>query len=112
MNTNPLTFARPTWTELHPLSAAQLLPTLKVLDVRQPHEFHGELGHLPGAVLAPRDSLNADALPGWDREHPVLVVCRSGRRAAAVCDLLVRAGFRTVFNLSGGMLAWRSKVEG
>lgn len=99
--------AEATWADMSPSAAASALPTLRVIDVRQPNEFYGDLGHIAGAELVPLDTF-AQALTAWDRAAPVLVVCRSGRRAAKACDLLVRAGFGEVFNLDGGMLAWNA----
>jgi glyoxylase-like metal-dependent hydrolase (beta-lactamase superfamily II)/rhodanese-related sulfurtransferase len=78
-----------------------------LLDVREPEEFVGDLGHIEGAILVPMDALAArlPKLAGYaDRE--VVVVCRSGVRSASVTAILERAGFRQVANLEGGMLAW------
>ncbi len=78
-----------------------------VLDVREPEEFVGKLGHIEGAILVPMDALplRLPKLAGFvDRD--VVVVCRSGVRSASVTAILRRAGFRQVENLRGGMLAW------
>ncbi|MGB0591103.1 MAG: MBL fold metallo-hydrolase [Myxococcota bacterium] len=80
----------------------------RVIDVRTPGEFVGELGHLPGAVLAPLHEL-AQRAQSWPREEPVLVVCRTGRRSVQGCTVLTELGFSDVTNLSGGMTAWRSQ---
>lgn len=82
----------------------------RVVDVRTPQEFDGDLGHLPGAVLAPLSELPQHA-QAWRREAPVLVVCQSGRRSAQGCALLSEMGFLDVTNLSGGMSAWRKQEE-
>src|SRR6185369_7643342 len=81
-------------------------PTL-LLDVREPEEFVGELGHIEGSLLVPMDALEhrLPKLHGYvDRE--VVVVCRAGARSASAGAILRRAGFHRVHNLSGGMLAW------
>jgi rhodanese-related sulfurtransferase len=81
-----------------------------LLDVREPEEFVGELGHIRGSLLVPLDSL-AKRLPklaGYvDRD--LVVVCRAGARSATAGAILERAGFRRVLNLAGGMLAWTRK---
>ena len=82
----------------------------RVVDVRSPEEFEGELGHLPGAVLAPLSQLS-EHVQTWRRETPLLVVCRSGRRSAQACTLLSEMGFPDVTNLTGGMIAWRAQQE-
>lgn len=78
-----------------------------LVDVREPEEFVGELGHVQGSLLVPLDALE-HRLPklagyvGWD----VIVVCRAGARSASAGAILQRAGFARVHNLAGGMLAW------
>ncbi len=78
-----------------------------VLDVRTPHEFRGALGHIEGALLIPVDQLE-EALKHLDdlRDHPLIVVCRSGNRSATASRILCRAGFGEVLDLDGGMSAW------
>lgn len=78
-----------------------------LVDVREPEEFTGELGHIQGALLVPLDALERrlPKLAGYvDRD--VVVVCRAGARSASAGAILRRAGFRRVMNLQGGMLAW------
>jgi glyoxylase-like metal-dependent hydrolase (beta-lactamase superfamily II)/rhodanese-related sulfurtransferase len=78
-----------------------------VLDVREPEEFVGDLGHIKGALLVPMDALEhrLPKLVGYvDRE--VVVVCRAGARSRTATAILRKAGFARVENLSGGMLAW------
>jgi glyoxylase-like metal-dependent hydrolase (beta-lactamase superfamily II)/rhodanese-related sulfurtransferase len=78
-----------------------------VLDVREPEEFVGELGHVAGAILVPLDALE-HRLPKLAGHHDreVVVVCRAGARSASAGAILRRAGFERVENLAGGMLAW------
>ncbi len=92
-----------------PALAARLraTPPPVVVDVREPEEFTGELGHIEGAVLVPLDALEhrLPKLQGYaDRE--VVMVCRAGARSATAGVMLKRVGFRHVTNLEGGMLAW------
>ena len=42
-----------------------------------------------------------------DPDKPIVVVCRSGNRSATACALLSRQGFTQVYNLAGGVTAWR-----
>ncbi len=82
-------------------------PRPLVLDVREPEEFVGDLGHVEGAILVPLDALERrlPKLAGYlDRD--VVVVCRAGARSATAGAILRRAGFKRVQNLAGGMLAW------
>jgi glyoxylase-like metal-dependent hydrolase (beta-lactamase superfamily II)/rhodanese-related sulfurtransferase len=78
-----------------------------LLDVREPEEFVGELGHIEGSLLVPMDALEhrLPKLAGYV-ERDVVVVCRAGARSASAGAILQRAGFVRVHNLDGGMLAW------
>jgi rhodanese-related sulfurtransferase len=75
-----------------------------LLDVREPHELDGPLGHVAGARLVPLGALDRDAgtLPA---DRVILAVCRSGRRSARACEILAAHGRRAI-NLAGGMIAW------
>jgi len=86
----------------------RLGPWTRIVDVREPHEFTGELGHMQGAENLPMGGF-PQAAEGWDRSERLLVVCRSGRRSRAVCQKLVEAGFTDVTNLRGGMLDYRER---
>ena len=78
-----------------------------LLDVREPEEFVGELGHIAGSLLVPLDALERrlPKLLGYS-EREVIVVCRAGARSASAGAILRRAGFTRVANLAGGMLHW------
>ena len=41
----------------------------------------------------------------------IVVHCKSGGRSAKAVEFLTKAGFSTVSNLSGGILAWSEKVD-
>jgi rhodanese-related sulfurtransferase len=77
----------------------------RVIDVREPGEFNGELGHIPGAELVPLATLDG-AAEAWSKDAPLLVVCRSGARSSTGALRLVALGFRDVRNLEGGMQAY------
>lgn len=81
---------------------------VRVVDVREPEEFSGELGHVKCAELVPLGELTR-AAARWDKDTELVVVCRSGKRSARAAGELVRAGFAQVVNLSGGMLAWNEE---
>lgn len=73
-----------------------------LVDVREPGEYAE--AHVPGAVLVPMGQLS-DRLGELDRSRPVHVICASGNRSSAMCDLLSAAGFEAV-NVTGGTTAW------
>ena len=73
-----------------------------VLDVREPDEW--TVGHVDGSVHIPMGELGArlDELPA---DRPIVAVCRSGARSAAVTEALGGRGYDVV-NLVGGLQAW------
>ncbi len=98
-----------TWAG-EPLTPAELSARLAredaplLLDVRTPQEFAA--GHIPGAVLIPHDALAA-RLGELDPERPVVVYCRTGRRATIAEALLRGHGFE-VSQLQGSWQAWQA----
>lgn len=80
---------------------------VRVIDVREPAEFGGDLGHAPGAELVPIATLETAAKP-WNREQEIVLVCRSGARSARAATTLVTMGFRRPMNMVGGMMAWNA----
>jgi len=97
------------------IEPAEALPDdVAVVDVREPDEFEGPMGHIRGAELVPLGALaeKAEALP---KDRPIVTVCRAGGRSAQATLILRKAGFDRVANLAGGMLRWRAQeipVEG
>jgi glyoxylase-like metal-dependent hydrolase (beta-lactamase superfamily II)/rhodanese-related sulfurtransferase len=81
---------------------------LFLLDVREPDEFTGEVGHIHGAALLPLGTLEEQAalLP---RERPIVIVCRSGGRSGKAAQLLLDLGYPRVASLKGGMLEWHAQ---
>jgi rhodanese-related sulfurtransferase len=75
-----------------------------VLDIREPAEFAA--GHLPNAKNIPVGDLEKrmGELPA---AKPVLVCCASGARSGRAIGALRKAGREEVFNLQGGLEAWR-----
>jgi rhodanese-related sulfurtransferase len=77
-----------------------------VLDVRSPEEF--ATGHIVNARNITLETLanTLDSIKKY-REKPVIVCCEAGTRSAQATKLLKAQGYTTVFNLSGGLAAWR-----
>ncbi|HEX6157274.1 MAG TPA: rhodanese-like domain-containing protein [Burkholderiales bacterium] len=110
----PLTYTFAGIWEVQPHWLEEHLRDVQIVDVREPAEFNGPLGHVPGARLIPLGTLN-EHISSLKKTEPMVVVCRSGARSAQATVLLGKAGFDKVANLSGGMLRWRAQrfaVEG
>jgi sulfur dioxygenase len=84
---------------------AEHLAEVLVLDVREPDEWNGELGRIPGARDLPLGELRA-RLGELPRDRPIVAVCRSGGRSAEASLILEQAGFPRAANLAGGMIRW------
>ncbi len=103
----PLTYTFAGIWEIEPQLYEEAAGKAQLIDVREPAEYTGPLGHIRGSMLIPLGELGkrADTL---DRDRPVVAVCRSGARSAQAVVLLQKAGFSKVANLAGGMLRWRA----
>jgi uncharacterized membrane protein YdjX (TVP38/TMEM64 family)/rhodanese-related sulfurtransferase len=77
-----------------------------IVDVRDPDEFAGPLGHLPGATNIPLAELpvRLRELPG---KRTVVLVCKTDKRSAKAAEILLGAGLRDVAVLRGGMEQWQ-----
>ena len=110
----PLTYTFAGIWEVQPHWLEEHLHDVQIVDVREPDEFNGPLGHVPGATLIPLGTLSKSA-GSLAKDKPLVVVCRSGARSAQATLILGKAGFEKVANLSGGMPRWRAQrlsVEG
>lgn len=75
-------------------------PGAVLIDVRSADEF--ATGALPGARLIPHDQIGARigaAVP--DKNTPIVLYCRSGRRSSLAQDELQALGYRHVINAGG-----------
>ncbi len=107
-----LTFAG-IW-EVQPYWVQEHLQDVRIIDVREPDEFIGPLGHIPGAMLMPLGTLMTKAAQ-IPTDRPLITVCRAGGRSAQATVMLKKAGIEKIANLNGGMLRWRAEryaVEG
>ncbi|MBY9016881.1 MAG: FAD-dependent oxidoreductase [Candidatus Lokiarchaeota archaeon] len=81
-------------------------PTI-MIDVRTPQEYNGRARHIKNAKLMPLGELmnNIKALKEYEDDE-IVVICHSGSRSMMAAQLLARAGFKDVRNLTGGMMVW------
>ena len=71
-----------------------------LLDVRRIDEF--KTGHIAGAVLVPHDMIAEKVgavVP--DKNTPVYVYCRSGRRSAIAVEAMKKLGYTNLTDLGG-----------
>ncbi|MFN7905968.1 MAG: rhodanese-like domain-containing protein [Pseudobdellovibrionaceae bacterium] len=91
--------------DVHPEEVSETAATLQIIDVRQPDEYTGELGHINDSELLVLDTL-PEKLNRLSKSKTVVFVCRSGGRSARAADFAFHQGFTDVYNMEGGMLFW------
>ncbi|MFZ0738989.1 MAG: molybdopterin-synthase adenylyltransferase MoeB [Candidatus Acidiferrales bacterium] len=80
---------------------------LYILDVREPHEY--QICNIGGHLIPLGDlSRRVNEL---DSSREIVAHCRSGKRSAEAAEFLRKAGFRKIWNLKGGILAWSDEVD-
>ena len=79
-----------------------------LIDVREPHEF--QICRIPGSTLIPLGEV-PKRMHELDSAGEIVVHCRSGQRSARAVEFLMKAGFRKIYNLKGGILAWSDQVD-
>ncbi|MFT4682848.1 MAG: rhodanese-related sulfurtransferase [Flavobacteriales bacterium] len=82
----------------------------QLLDVRTPEECAEGVIENALAMDFYDDSFDAD-LNTLDPNVPVLVYCRSGGRSGKAMDMMQSKGFVEVYNLDGGITAWKEAGE-
>lgn len=82
-------------------------PSAILLDVRTADEYNE--GHIPGAIHI--DVLRPDfqaRVKQLDLTQPIYVYCHSGGRSARAASMIRNMDVIQIYNLQGGMMAWKS----
>jgi rhodanese-related sulfurtransferase len=78
-----------------------------VIDVRTPEEYTG--GYIDNAINVDFNSDNfSDEINRFDQDKIYLIYCRSGKRSAAASNVMAKLGFKNIYNMTGGILAWEA----
>ncbi len=78
----------------------------QLLDVRTPEEY--KANHLKSALNVDySDDKFELMIESLDKSKPVFVYCLSGGRSAAAAKILLAKGFQEVYDMKGGMSAWK-----
>jgi thioredoxin len=89
--------------------------SIQILDVRTPAEYTG--GHIKGSLLADWNN-RAEferRVSFIDKDKPLYVYCLGGGRSAKAAEKLRSEGYKNVYELQGGINAWKAAdkpVEG
>jgi len=85
--------------------------SVRLIDVREPHELKGPLGAIENVENIPLLQLLGKARE-LDKSAAYVLICRSGRRSGQAAETLRRAGIAAVASVEGGMLAYNLDVLG
>lgn len=80
----------------------------QLIDVREQAEF--DAANLNGELI-PLQTVPAN-MDKFSKEKQVVVHCRSGKRSANAIMYLENQGFDNLYNLEGGILAWKEEIDG
>lgn len=81
---------------------------LVLVDVREQHEYDN--ANIDG-MLIPMGTV-LDSLDRIPKDRMVVIHCRSGARSAAVVrELETNHGYDNLYNLKGGITAWKSEID-
>ncbi|CUT00812.1 rhodanese-like domain-containing protein [Candidatus Kryptobacter tengchongensis] len=102
-----------TYIDITPIEAREKIQKAKnvlLLDVRTKEEFSEE--HIKNALNIPVQELEKrlDELKKY-KNFEIIVYCRSGARSRRASEILVKNGFKFVYNLSGGIIEWKKQFE-
>ena len=96
---------------LDPAAAVEIMrqnkdnPAFVILDVRTEQEFRQ--GHMEGAALLDYYAPDfRERFAELDRDATIFMYCRSGNRSSHVLNMADELGFKAVYDLRGGILAW------
>lgn len=79
-------------------------PDIVILDIRTPQELRE--GAIEGSTLVPFWAIMQNKLK-LPKETPIMLVCAVGGRSFAAGQMLVKYGYKEVYNVSGGLVAWK-----
>ena len=82
---------------------------LTLLDVRE--DWETELAPVPSAVVHIPMAQVPERLGELDPKREVVVICKAGGRSMQVARFLESKGFGSVYNLTGGILAWSAELD-
>ena len=81
-----------------------------LIDVRTPQEYNSVAGHIKKTKLIPLGELlnNPNVIKDYINEE-IVAICHSGSRSMMAAQILAKAGFKDIRNLTGGMMLWHRK---
>ena len=105
MTADDQAFAEP-FRRIQPDEARSLIESgqVTVVDVREPWEYDKD--HIAGATLIPLARIISN--PAQITTDHVVFVCEVGQRSGVAAEVAASLGYENLYNLEGGMSAWRT----
>lgn len=92
--------------ELH--QAMQKGQNFEIVDVREPYEY--AVANI-GSIHIPMGEI-CDRVAELPSDKNIVIMCRSGKRAEAVANVLMTDHSMTnIYILDGGILAWKEQID-
>jgi len=91
--------------DVEPEEVLQAITEILLIDVREIHEFIGELSHISDSKLIVLSTL-PDRIGTLPQDKTIVFICRSGGRSAKAAAFCKAQGFEDVYNMRGGMMEW------
>jgi len=79
-----------------------------IVDIRDDASY--DEAHIPGAINIPLNELGYRVF-SLDKTKDIIVYCFTGVTSQVACQILVNAGFKDVYNVTGGIKAWDYAIE-
>ncbi len=79
-----------------------------IVDIRDDASY--DEAHIPGAINIPLNELGY-RLFSLDKTKDIIVYCFTGVTSEVACQILVNAGFKDVYDMTGGIKAWDYPIE-
>lgn len=89
------------------MDAAMQLDTAIFLDTRTREEY--AVSHIQGAEYVGYKDFDLSKMQGIDKEQKIIAYCSVGKRSDAISERLIKAGYRNVQNLYGGIFEWMNQ---
>jgi adenylyltransferase/sulfurtransferase len=81
---------------------------IHLVDVRTPIEL--QVCSIAGSEFVPLENLSGK-MKDWKKDEMLVFYCRVGNRSANAVEQAISAGFKKVYNLTGGINAWGIEVD-
>jgi rhodanese-related sulfurtransferase len=80
---------------------------LTILDVRDTNEFNEE--HIHSSIVIPLEWLKEGGFELLNPNNTIIIYCQTGNRSTQASQFLLDEGYNNIFNLNGGISAWKEE---